>query len=376
MNGRIYDGRLGRFLQADPHIQEPNNSQSLNRYSYVINNPLSYTDPTGYFFMKKLWNKIRPFVGVIVAVVINAYCKGCALELIGAWAGAAGAAANGGNVIQGFVLGAFTAGMGTVNNFAAAFAGGFASVVQGGKFGRGFASAGLGASIGGGGKGMTAVISSALVGGTISRVTGGKFKNGAISAAFAAAISTDWNKGASKSDGEWIFPEGGSTDMNDYDSVMTNGINGDRKAFALAVDREGIPGFYNPSKGFIADIFQSFKQKFFGWAGDSMARDFANGLAGVDHPMRIIGHSQGTLTVANAAQYYGLPTGSSFVMKSPALSYFSASRAVSVNGGSLQYIQSFGDGANIWAPSFNPINFVSGVRDIFCGFCTHTANGL
>jgi len=69
MNGRIYDGRLGRFLQADPQIQEPNNAQSLNRYSYVINNPLSYTDPTGYFFMKKLWNKIRPFVGVIVAVV-------------------------------------------------------------------------------------------------------------------------------------------------------------------------------------------------------------------------------------------------------------------------------------------------------------------
>ncbi|MGV6825357.1 MAG: RHS repeat-associated core domain-containing protein, partial [bacterium] len=49
MNGRIYDPNLGRFLSADPHIQFPNNLQSFNRYSYVLNNPLSYTDPSGYF---------------------------------------------------------------------------------------------------------------------------------------------------------------------------------------------------------------------------------------------------------------------------------------------------------------------------------------
>lgn len=43
MGGRIYDPTLGRFLQADPHIQAPKNSQNYNRYSYVLNNPLSYT---------------------------------------------------------------------------------------------------------------------------------------------------------------------------------------------------------------------------------------------------------------------------------------------------------------------------------------------
>ncbi len=48
MNGRIYDPTLGRFMQADPIVQAPDNLQSLNRYSYVFNNPLSYTDPTGY----------------------------------------------------------------------------------------------------------------------------------------------------------------------------------------------------------------------------------------------------------------------------------------------------------------------------------------
>ena len=48
MNGRGYDYDLGRFLSVDPVIQSPGNSQSLNPYSYIMNNPLSGTDPTGY----------------------------------------------------------------------------------------------------------------------------------------------------------------------------------------------------------------------------------------------------------------------------------------------------------------------------------------
>ncbi len=47
MRGRIYDARLGRFLQADPFVQAPYFSQSHNRYSYVWNNPMRYLDPTG-----------------------------------------------------------------------------------------------------------------------------------------------------------------------------------------------------------------------------------------------------------------------------------------------------------------------------------------
>src|SRR5438270_7885547 len=48
MNGRVYDYRLGRFLSVDPIISNPANSQSINPYSYIGNNPLSGTDPTGY----------------------------------------------------------------------------------------------------------------------------------------------------------------------------------------------------------------------------------------------------------------------------------------------------------------------------------------
>ncbi|MGS2724932.1 RHS repeat domain-containing protein [Porticoccus sp. GXU_MW_L64] len=48
MNGRIYDPHLARFVQADPIIQDPFNTQSLNRYSYLWNNPLNGTDPSGF----------------------------------------------------------------------------------------------------------------------------------------------------------------------------------------------------------------------------------------------------------------------------------------------------------------------------------------
>jgi|FLYM01.1.fsa_nt_gi hypothetical protein len=48
MNGRVYDYNIGRFYSVDPVIQAPGNSQSLNPYSYIMNNPLAGTDPTGY----------------------------------------------------------------------------------------------------------------------------------------------------------------------------------------------------------------------------------------------------------------------------------------------------------------------------------------
>ena len=47
MNGRLYDPKLHRFLQPDNFIQDPANTQNYNRYGYVLNNPLKYTDPSG-----------------------------------------------------------------------------------------------------------------------------------------------------------------------------------------------------------------------------------------------------------------------------------------------------------------------------------------
>ena len=57
MNGRLYDPAVGRFISPDNFVQDPGNSQSYNRYSYCLNNPLKYTDPSGY-----TWGIFKPFV--------------------------------------------------------------------------------------------------------------------------------------------------------------------------------------------------------------------------------------------------------------------------------------------------------------------------
>lgn len=63
MNGRMYDPVLGRFLSVDPIVQRMGNSQSLNGYSYCVNNPLKYSDPSGYALqtMKDLYYGVGSF---------------------------------------------------------------------------------------------------------------------------------------------------------------------------------------------------------------------------------------------------------------------------------------------------------------------------
>jgi RHS repeat-associated protein len=46
-NARYYDPTIGRFISPDTVIQNLANPQCLNRYSYCLNNPLKYTDPSG-----------------------------------------------------------------------------------------------------------------------------------------------------------------------------------------------------------------------------------------------------------------------------------------------------------------------------------------
>ena len=54
MGARWYDPALSRWLSADTLVPEAENSQALNRYSYVYNNPLRYVDPTGHFSDEEL----------------------------------------------------------------------------------------------------------------------------------------------------------------------------------------------------------------------------------------------------------------------------------------------------------------------------------
>jgi RHS repeat-associated protein len=45
---RFYSPKLGRFLSPDTIVPSAANPQAWNRYSYVLGNPLKYTDPTGH----------------------------------------------------------------------------------------------------------------------------------------------------------------------------------------------------------------------------------------------------------------------------------------------------------------------------------------
>jgi RHS repeat-associated protein len=69
MNARLYDPAVGRFLSPDPFVQAPDFSQSFNRYSYCLNNPLIYTDPTGEYFL--IDDLIAAIIGGTVNLVTN-----------------------------------------------------------------------------------------------------------------------------------------------------------------------------------------------------------------------------------------------------------------------------------------------------------------
>jgi hypothetical protein len=226
MNGRIYDPRLARFLQADPLIED---GSTLNRYTYVHNDPLAWTDPSGYWGRREQ-NALRTVVAVAIAVFTGIEVR--ALVMAGKTGQAfalavAGGAVSGGiqsGTVEGAAWGAFSAGVffGIGQGLAGAgewargsflgselsgagfavktvshgLAGGTISHLQGGKFGHGFVSAAGSAataplvdSATAGGVVQGAIVTT-LVGGTLSRLSGGKFANGAVTSAFSYALSS------------------------------------------------------------------------------------------------------------------------------------------------------------------------------------------
>jgi hypothetical protein len=87
-NARFYDPSFGRFLTADTIVPDPANAQGFNRYAYVINNPIIYTDPSGH------WVHIA--VGAAVGAIVTAANGGSTEEILaGAVIGAAAAATGG-----------------------------------------------------------------------------------------------------------------------------------------------------------------------------------------------------------------------------------------------------------------------------------------
>lgn len=122
MGGRVYDPVIGRFLSCDNYVQEPDNSQNFNRYSYCLNNPLRYTDPSGELIGIDdaiIWGAI---IGAVVNVGVQAHndninsigdfflaagIGGAAGALSGLGTGLA-ASSIGGGILGGMVTGAAT----------------------------------------------------------------------------------------------------------------------------------------------------------------------------------------------------------------------------------------------------------------------------
>jgi RHS repeat-associated protein len=237
MKGRLYDPMLGRFVSADPYIKETDNLQNYNRYSYVHNNPLSYTDPSGYWRHKRESWKVA--VGIIATVVVAIYapyllssCMGWTAALTtgqaiamgavgGASAGFVGAIAAGGDLgdaFKGAVIGGIIGGMfGSMHNWAPGSAaamlgkvvahgvvGGLHAEMMGGKFGHGFAAAALTQAMSPVLNGINFdnvwvervvnAVAAGLIGGMASVVAGGTFANGAVTGAFSRLLNDELTK--------------------------------------------------------------------------------------------------------------------------------------------------------------------------------------
>ena len=75
MKGRVFDPRIARFLSADPLVANAEQLQSYNRYSYVHNNPLNATDPSGYSSV------LKQLATMVIGGLVGAYCPPCSVAM-------------------------------------------------------------------------------------------------------------------------------------------------------------------------------------------------------------------------------------------------------------------------------------------------------
>jgi RHS repeat-associated protein len=256
LNGRVYDPVIGRMMSADPVVGDPLNGQTWNRYSYVNNNPLAYTDPTGYCavcgvvdsagtFLRHSFGWIKrtllrnPIIGSLYVIASATACGPlgpvCAAvataEVAGITTGDFGLALRAGAIAGATALafygvGEITSGMpgaipidGTHGTFIPFSEGHIANIV-------GHALLGCGSAVASGGKcgpgalagGITSaagpflqdlqfqarVVIGSTLGGVASVAGGGKFSNGAVTGAFGYLFNEIAYRGFSAQIPEWM----------------------------------------------------------------------------------------------------------------------------------------------------------------------------
>jgi len=182
MNARLYDSDIGRFLSADTIIQAPKDSQAYNRYTYVRNNPMMFTDPTGHSWFSKIVNKVKNWVKknwktivTIVAVVAVAIVTAGTGATLASTLGLTGTSAS---ITAGATTGAitgFTAGVVGTKVNGASWSDAFKNGLKGAGAGA------LGGAVGGyygDSWNIGRVGVQATANGLGSEITGGEFKNG------------------------------------------------------------------------------------------------------------------------------------------------------------------------------------------------------
>lgn len=243
MNGRMYDPQLGRFLSPDNYVQMPDNSQSFNRFSYCLNNPLKYTDPSGEMFgIDDLL-----FITAVGAVsgMMNAKANGESLWKGALFGGLSSAASYSVGALFGHSLG--TMGNEILRAGSHGLVNGLMGTIDGHGFSTGFAS-GFMSSLAGSGMQALGIESSnillggcSVAGGLTSRVMGDDFSYGAN---IGLNIGL-YNHG-------WKYDENGNRLYYELDEVV---VYGQRKNFWLNEGR----GYNN----FIGNILYGFDDKLY-----------------------------------------------------------------------------------------------------------------
>ena len=224
MNGRLYDPATGRMLSADPIVQDRFDGQNYNRYTYVLNNPLSLTDPTGFSFWTK-WRRPIAAIGIGVlaweiapilaqAAFDNAFATQGIFGAVDAFdtvhaitivaGGFAAGGVQGGNVesaISGAIFAGVNLGIGDLTtqfadqpfdigrfseNVALHAGGGCAQqAFAGGTCGAGAAAAGFSAFLGPvSGSGPMSLLAHVAIGAVASKLAKGSAQDGAVTASF------------------------------------------------------------------------------------------------------------------------------------------------------------------------------------------------
>lgn len=294
MNGRLYDPMLARFVSADPHVDNPFDLQSLNRYSYVNNNPLGYTDPSGYFkIFGKKWSwwrdkVVKPVVGVYLGYLTFGVVSGYISYVPAAYV--AGAAAGGAvtslvstsslNGWQHNALGTLLfAGAGAVGNVgsasrlaANAAAGCISAAASGGSCGRSAAT----------------FVGAYALGRAMDVLTPDGSLNDLVSGEQAQKIERSDNLGVNGI-------------LNDFDAARKN----IEMIFSKELEKGNIKGlgylYHNPTTGIFGDLIES-AQDVLG-AGSKISRQLEGMLSQAQadgFSVNIFAHSQGGAIVGSA----------------------------------------------------------------------------